>query len=274
MKFVAIGNIIKTRRGFRGPSYFSSITASKMMHWDSYVISKTMDEKKFSDEMKKYKVKFISQKSWCNLTIEGNKIRSDPGKIMTIPEMTADVFHIAPAISEVDKKIMKKLNKSEEGLISLDSEGFTKANIDGEIKEVPWANKEEFLEYVDILKLNIKELYYLTGRMTVNSAMELLKMGPHIILLTNEEKSGYIFYGKMKYFRIPVYKTKVKDTTGVGDVFTTAFVTRYFETRDIKGSAYFASAAASLLVEKGGVKGIADKEKVKKRYRTLREILF
>ena len=274
MKFVAIGNIIKTKEGFRGPSYFSSITASKMMHWDSSVISKTMDEKTFSNEMKKFKVKFIGQKSWCNLTIEGSRVRSDPGKIMTIPEITADIFHIAPSISEIDKGIMSKLNKGEEGLISLDSEGFTKANVDGEIKEVPWANKEDFLKYVDILKMNVKELYYLTGRMTVNSAMELLRMGPQIILLTNEEKGGYVFYGKMKYFRIPVYETKIKDTRGVGDVFTTAFTIRYFETRDLKGSVYFASAAASLLVEKGGVKGIVDKEKVKKRYRTLREILF
>lgn len=274
MKFVAIGNIARTDDSFFGPSYFSSITASKMMHWNSYVISKTMDEKRFSSEMKKHNVKFIGQKSWCDLTIEDSKIRSDPGKIMKIPEITADVFHIAPFISEVDKSVMKELKKSDEGLISLDAEGFTRANIDGEIKEVPWANKEEFLKNVDILKMDVNELYYLTGRMTVNSAMELLRMGPNIILLTNKEKGGYVFHGKMRYFKIPVYETKVKDTTGVGDVFTTSFVTRYFETRDLKGAAYFASAAASLLVEKGGVRGIADKEKVKKRYRTLREIFF
>ena len=122
--------------------------------------------------------------------------------------------------------------------------------------------------------MNISDLYYLTGKATINSAMQLLKYGLRIIILNKEDMSGYVFYGNMKHFKIPLYETEIKSTIGLEDVFITAFTTRYWETKDLQGSIYFASAASSLEMEKGGTNGIVDKEKVKKRYRTLREIFL
>ncbi len=274
-KFVAIGNIAKDENDeFCGPAFFSAVTAKKMMHWDSTIISKGMNLDKIAEELRKFGVNFIGSRAWCDCKISGERIISHPGKILEVPSMKADVFHIAPLINEIDPKIMKKLERDEETLISLDAEGFTKTNVDGVIKRVPWLEKEEFLQYVDILKLDSTDLYYLTGKATINSAMNLLKMGPKVVILTMGEKGGYVFYGNMKYMKIPIYETTVKSTLAVGDVFATAFVTRYWETKDLQGATYFASAAASLLIEKGGVKGIQDKEKVKKRYRTLREIFL
>ncbi len=274
-KFVAIGNIAKNAEGdFCGPAFFSAVTAKKMMHWESAIISKAMNLEKISEELKKYGVEFIGSKSWCDGKVDGERIISHPGKILDIPKVKADVFHIAPLINEIDPKVMKKIEKDEETIISLDAEGFTKTNVDGVIKRVPWLEKEEFLQYVDILKLDSTDLYYLTGKATINSAMNLLKMGPQVVVLTMGEKGGYVFYGNMKHMKIPIYETTTRDTLAVGDVFATAFVTRYWETKDLQGAMYFASAAASLLVERGGVRGIQDKEKVKKRYRTLREIFL
>ncbi len=274
-KFVSIGNIAKNAEGeYCGPAFFSAVTANKMMHWDSALISKAMNLDSIKEDMKNYGVEFIGSKSWCDGKIDSEKIISHPGKIMDIPRVKADVYHIAPLINEIDPKIMEKIEKDEETIVSLDAEGFTKTNVDGYIKRVPWLEKEAFLNYVDIIKLDSTDLYYLTGKTTINSAMSLLKKGPQIVVLTMGEKGGYIFYGNMKYMKIPIYETKVKNSLGVGDVFITAFTTRYWETKDLQGATYFASAAASLLIEKGGVNGIQDKEKVKKRYRTLREIFL
>jgi fructose-1-phosphate kinase PfkB-like protein len=52
--------------------------------------------------------------------------------------------------------------------------------------------------------------------------------------------------------------------TGAGDVYSAAFLIKYFETGEPMLSGYFASAAASLLVEKG-VGGITDRGVVEER---------
>jgi sugar/nucleoside kinase (ribokinase family) len=122
------------------------------------------------------------------------------------------------------------------------------------------------------LKMNANELYYLTGKTTLNSAMELLKLGPKIVVLTMGEGGSYVFYEK-KYMKVPVYKTKMVDKSGVGDVYLAAFAIKYLETRDIVDAAYFAAAAASLSIEKVGV-FLPNRSKIDKRYKTLREIFL
>ena len=52
------------------------------------------------------------------------------------------------------------------------------------------------------------------------------------------------------------------DPTGAGDVFATAFLIRYFETKDISQSANFANAAASFCIEKKGIEGMASREEI------------
>jgi sugar/nucleoside kinase (ribokinase family) len=137
---------------------------------------------------------------------------------------------------------------------------------------VPWLEKEKYLKYVDILKLNANELYYLTGKSTLNSAMELLRLGPKIVTLTMGDKGSYIFYDK-KYMKVPVYKTKVVDKSGVGDVYMAAFALKYAESRDLVDAAYFAAAAASFIVEKIGLE-MPTLNKITRRYKTLREIFL
>ena len=126
---------------------------------------------------------------------------------------------------------------------------------------------------MDILKLNAKELYYLTGKKTLNSAMDLLKLGPKVIALTLATQGAYIFYDR-RYIKVPIYETKIVHRGGVGDVYLTSFAIRYAQTKDITDAAYFAAAAASFAIEKHGSKGIADLKKVEKRYKTLREIFL
>ena len=102
--------------------------------------------------------------------------------------------------------------------------------------------------------------------------MDLLKLGPKIVTLTMGEKGSYIFYDK-KYMKIPIYKTKIVDRSGVGDVYTASFALKYLETEDLIESAYFAAAASSYVVEKVGL-SLPTLAKIKKRYKTLREIFL
>ncbi len=72
---------------------------------------------------------------------------------------------------------------------------------------------------------------------------------------------------------MPVYKTKMVDKSGVGDVYLAAFALKYAETRELVDASYFAAAAASFKIEKKGV-FMPSLEKINRRYKTLREIFL
>jgi sugar/nucleoside kinase (ribokinase family) len=44
------------------------------------------------------------------------------------------------------------------------------------------------------------------------------------------------------------------DVSGAGDTFTASFISKYFQTKDIKESIQFANQMASIVVSKRGVK--------------------
>jgi sugar/nucleoside kinase (ribokinase family) len=81
-------------------------------------------------------------------------------------------------------------------------------------------------------------------------------------------ENGSIIVGKEIHI-IPAYKTTVVDKTGSGDVFSTTFAIKYFETKDELESGLFASAAASFVVEDFGTRNIVGRERVMKRFKEL-----
>ncbi|MEM3507019.1 MAG: PfkB family carbohydrate kinase [Candidatus Bathyarchaeia archaeon] len=95
-------------------------------------------------------------------------------------------------------------------------------------------------------------------------------MGAEVIALTLGEKGSIVF--KEDYYEIPAYKVKEIDPTGAGDVYATAFIIKYFETKDALTSGLFASALASFVVEGFGPKNIASIEKVEERYEKLKKV--
>lgn len=68
--------------------------------------------------------------------------------------------------------------------------------------------------------------------------------------------------------RIPPFAADAVDPTGAGDVFATALMVRYRETKDVWDAARFASAAASLVVEGIGVEGVPTRAAVEARAQT------
>ncbi|MCL5069360.1 MAG: PfkB family carbohydrate kinase, partial [Actinobacteria bacterium] len=64
---------------------------------------------------------------------------------------------------------------------------------------------------------------------------------------------GSLISNNKDILEIPAVKEKIKvDTTGAGDVYCTAFLSEYLRTEDLYKSGLFASAAATILIEKTG----------------------
>ncbi|HDQ59662.1 MAG TPA: hypothetical protein ENN30_00545 [Candidatus Woesearchaeota archaeon] len=293
MKCVIVGNLAsrteilgKKKESSRigGASYYAGITSARLGA-ETTIITKLSEKfnSKWIKELEKEKIKLIKQPAWTDTEYQVSynaagdkkvKIISDAGNIVNVPELNPDVVVISSNINKVSSKVLKKL-KTPENILALDAQSFINYTDpkNKELTKVPWLEKEEFLKSVDILKLNAKELYYLTGKKTLNSALDLLKLGPKIVTLTLAKQGAYIFYDR-RYIKVPIYETKMVHKGGVGDVYITAFALRYKETEDITDAAYFAAAAASFAVEKHGAAGIEKLNKVEKRYKTLREIFL
>ncbi len=283
---LAIRNEIKGRKKVTtlAGSYFAALQLAKL-GYDVTLVSRLASNfpEKYLKMIKSAKIHLLKQPSWetteYDVTYHKDEsktafVHSDAGPIMSVPRIDADLVIITSYIGHIGIDVLKNL-KREENILALDVQGFTKyKHQNGELTYVPWLEKEEYLKYADIVKLNAAELYYLTGKTTINSASELLKLGPKVVMLTLGNRGAYVFHDK-KYMKIPVYKdVKLKDKVGVGDVYTAAFASKYSESEDIVKASYFASAAASFCVEKVGAEGIANEKKINKRYKVLKDIFL
>ncbi len=86
-----------------------------------------------------------------------------------------------------------------------------------------------------------------------------------ILVVTKGENGAEVFSNNNKY-TFPSFPAKMIDPTGAGDIFATAFLIRYFETKDISQAANFANATASFCIEKKGIEGIASREEILNKY--------
>ena len=271
---MVLGNVIRDGKKLVGPSLYAALVAAKL-NAEVTLVTRGTDRLKAELEslLKKYRINLVHQLSWGDTEIKHEdsvpkELKSDAGPIFPV-DIEADIAHIATALREVSPEVIKRTKAD---MKVIDAKGYTKyADPDGTIREVPWLDKEEFLRNVNAIKVNPYQLYYLTGKSNLNSAMELLRYAEFVILTLAER--GAIIFHKKKYYKVPAYQVKVKSRVGSGVTFTTAFLIKYHETEDVLSSAYFASAAASFALEKG-VESIPNADKIEKRAETLKQIFI
>ena len=131
-----------------------------------------------------------------------------------------------------------------------------------------WSNQSEAIRFMrsliitaDIIKISEEELPLLTGETEPEKAAEaLLDQGVRIIAITLGDQGAYLRIGTQGKY-IPAYSANVVDTTGAGDSFFGAFLSRFLTSgkalkqvtiEDAAEFARFANAAASLCVERRG----------------------
>jgi len=287
MKFLVIGNITKDiirtkneeRYAFGGNASYSSIAAIKL-GCKTHVLSRGNNElSEWINVLKNHGIDVELQKSdsitcFVNDYTENERkqsVSSDAGKIDYKSFGKVDVIFLGPVFNEITLECLKKARKDCK-ILSLDTQGFVRTLKNKEVVKKFWDDREEFLKYVDLLKVGRDEINSISKEKDYEKIHEELRsLGVKVVELTLGE-NGSIIVGK-EIHRIPAFKTKLVDKTGSGDVFATAFAIRYFETKNELESGLFASAAASFVVEDFGTKNIQSKEKVMKRFEELSKVI-
>jgi len=284
VKFLVIGNltkdVIRTKKkeriDFGGTSSYCSIAAKKL-GYETHVLTRGNHElDPWIKNLENLGIGVKLQES-NNLTcfvndymLEKRKqfVYRDAGKIDFKDFGKVDVTHLGPVFNEITLECVKEARKNSK-IVSLDVQGFVRSLKDKEVIKKFWDKREDFLKYVDLVKIGGYELDSVSKKKNYEDVFdELMSFGVKVVELTLGQEGSII--ASEEIHKIPVYKTTLVDKTGSGDVFAAAFAIKYLETKDAKESGLFASAAASFVVEDFGVRNIVNREKVEERIKELK----
>jgi sugar/nucleoside kinase (ribokinase family) len=164
----------------------------------------------------------------------------------------AKIFHLGPLLADdISTDFIRSL--AGKGKISLDAQGYLRKVENQKVYPVGWPEKQDALQYVDILKADEAEMEVLTGENSVEKgALILAGWGVKEIVITNGSMGSTIYYDGI-FYNIPAYKPEiVEDATGCGDTYMAGYLYCRSKGMDIQQSGEFAAAMASLKMESPG----------------------
>ncbi len=190
-----------------------------------------------------------------------------PKDIKSLEEMDAYVF-IPITDFEISLRTLKYIKKNRKGLVVFDAHGpTTSMGMTGDRYRKFWVDMDEWLRYIDILKMNLEESQacwlkreYSSEEMTSydeertehldEMAAHVLKKGVKFFYVTLDAK-GCVFYTKKgdkieKQFVKSIYMEHVVDTTGCGDSFAGGLAYGFALYKDPVKAAEYANALGAL----------------------------
>ncbi|XNT01367.1 PfkB family carbohydrate kinase [Vibrio splendidus] len=129
---------------------------------------------------------------------------------------------------------------------------------------------KQIIHLVDILTPNETEAESLTGIEIEDldsakiAAEKIYSMGVKVVILTLGSKGSLLFDGKTHQFFEP-FKAVVTDTSGAGDSFNGALAANIAQGKSLEYSMKYASAFASLAVERKGASNMPNADLVEAR---------
>ncbi len=139
------------------------------------------------------------------------------------------------------------------GLVSLDIQGFLRYVENKKVFYTDWADKNEALPYVSILKANEHEMEVVTGRKDVqDGARALADMGVQEVIITLGSKGSLIFKDGL-FHEIPAFKpSAIVDATGCGDTYMAGYLSKKINGGTIEESGEYGAAMATLKISSSG----------------------
>ena len=141
------------------------------------------------------------------------------------------------------------------GKVVVDVQGYLREVVGEEVLATDWPQKQEALQYVDVLKTNEYEMDVLTGETDpVKAVHKLGKWGVGEVLLTLGDLGSVIYRRKEDSTTcIEAFPPrKLVDATGCGDTYTMAYCYRRTQGACVLDAGRFAAAVASLKLERSG----------------------
>lgn len=181
------------------------------------------------------------------------------------PFLDADAFVFIPITDyEVPLHTLKHVKENSNGLIIFDAHGPTcSVDIFGKRYLKYWVDLDEWLPYIDVLKMNREEAHCCLVENYYNSnpddehpeaseeemdklAERCIQGGLQALIVTMDER-GCMLYTKDKKKLVPPVKVgPIVDTTGAGDSFAGGLAFGWLETQDFEKATWYANLMGAM----------------------------
>jgi len=175
--------------------------------------------------------------------------------------------HIASLRPDTTLEILKSLEAGNKPIVSWDP---------GRVLALSGLSKlEPIISLVDIVSVNKREIYYITGESDyIKAAEKLRRLGPKIIIVKRGSEGVYVVSDSAAV-DIPAFPPeRVVDTTGAGDAFIAGFYSALKRGYDLEESVKYAALVASIKVGRLGSHEVPKHEEVIKVAKDLYQLSF
>ena len=238
-----------------GPACYCSLTA-RILKFDVRLHTKFGSDFPLVDYLVEQKIVFenaLSTKQTTQFTL--NLVNSErelflQNKCDPISNITldADSVIISPLFDEISVELFEKI-KNDASFVLLDPQGF--------LRRVNSENKI-YLEQTDLnlsgisaIKVNSDELRSLTNSSNLDGIKILQKKGIDNVILTDKQNISLLSENKIYSITLP--NIILNDTTGIGDIFSSAFCCTMLKEKDVLWALSFAGGAAQAALESGQI---------------------
>ena len=148
---------------------------------------------------------------------------ADPFDENDIRDLQEDFLHVNPLwMAEFPEDMIPKVQRKTSFLAG-DAQGFLRNVENGKMVHKDWKNKEIYLGYFDLFKVDSVESKILSGEDNLENGMKkIYALGASLVLATYQ-KGVYVYDGK-KFYHATFGKWNLEGRTGRGDTCTAAFL--------------------------------------------------
>jgi len=160
----------------------------------------------------------------------------------------ADGHIVSPIYKEISAETFKKI-KSDSNFLFVDPQGFLRKK-DSQ-NNIVLENTNLDLSNVNAIKVNPEEAQQIVNGSHDEMMLALQKKGVEYVLLT--DKTDVSLLVKDKIYSITLPNKKIHDTTGIGDIFCSAFCCTMLKEKDFLWALCFAGGASQAALESKNV---------------------
>jgi len=162
--------------------------------------------------------------------------------------LDTDSVIISPLFDEISIELFEKIKKNA-NFVLLDPQGFLR-RINSQNK-IYLEQTNLNLSGISAIKVNSDELRSLTNSSNLDGIKILQKKGIDNVILTDKQNISLLSENKIYSITLP--DIVLNDTTGIGDIFSSAFCCTMLKEKDILWALSFAGGAAQAALESGQI---------------------
>ena len=182
--------------------------------------------------------------------------------VSDLEQITTDCWIISPVLDEVPYSVLEYLiEHNDNDFLMLDPQGYTRMLGTNNKILLNETLDPVFFKNIDAIKLDPKELYCFSGGDDI-LALKKLKLKNNINYAIFSENKRIHMLNEDKHYWLNIDKVVTSDTTGAGDILSSAFTCAFVKERDPLWAFSFGVGAvmASLRTKKNGIEKIPQKK--------------